>query len=502
MTPLTEEVNRENNEDQEAIRDREIIKSEPRGRDRGAYGEREYNYQGRGQSYQNREQLYQERYREAQKYNQCTKQNFSKTKNPLNWNRAHQCDNRNRREGWDDNPNNDLTKRTQMQKVPPENHSNRDSSRTEYEVPQHQVATPQLKQPIQQAQRIQQIQVQPKQQILAQAPKQKGRKDAPPSQDDIEEQKILREGLVALQKEKEQYTVYYGLLRIEQIFKKIQNQAVLIRSSIKIAVNDIGKLKANESLIENIKQVFYLVKSLQLQITTIHFPGKLNSTTDSLSRLCRSGDHILKDGMVQMICKTWNYMPQIDIFAIQENSGDMIEIEKQGSKASSIQCGRLPSGPVADVGRDLLMRCMKLRGFSEERVNLLFKSQLFNTVKRDFFSLTLLQDWLDIERITIEETMKREAEVILTEVFAFYTRQNNSAASVNSYKACLSTMSSPIYKRNFASSTTSKLINKALADASIPHRRYQLIRNILLRVQLQWSKVKLYLHRPIPVLSR
>ncbi|KAA6381491.1 MAG: hypothetical protein EZS28_022981 [Streblomastix strix] len=74
--------------------------------------------------------------------------------------------------------------------------------------------------------------------------------------------------------------------------------------------------------------------------------------------------------------------------------------------------------------------------------------------------------------------MKRDAEVILTEVIAFHTRQNNSVASAKSHKACLTTMLSLIYKENLASSTTSKLINKALANATILHRRYQNIWNI------------------------
>ncbi|KAA6356056.1 MAG: hypothetical protein EZS28_048418, partial [Streblomastix strix] len=116
---------------------------------------------------------------------------------------------------------------------------------------------------------------------------------------------------------KEIKAIYYGLLRFEQVFKKMQDQAVLIRSDNITAVYDIGKWKAKESLIERIKQVFYLVKRLQLQITTIYTPGELNSTTDSLQRLCRSGDYSLNDGIIQMIGKTWIYMPQIDIFAIQ-----------------------------------------------------------------------------------------------------------------------------------------------------------------------------------------
>ncbi|KAA6375234.1 MAG: hypothetical protein EZS28_029239, partial [Streblomastix strix] len=162
----------------------------------------------------------------------------------------------------------------------------------------------------------------------------------------------------------------------------------------------------------------------------------------------------------------------------RQDSRDGTEKERQGSKTSTRQCGRLPSGPVADVGRDFLMRCMQMRGFSEDGVNLLFKRQRFNTVKRDFYSLALLQDWLDIERITIEEMMKKDAEVILTEVIAFHTKQNNSVASAKSHKACLTTMLSLIYKENLASLTTSNLINKALANATIPHRRYQNIWNI------------------------
>jgi hypothetical protein len=96
---------------------------------------------------------------------------------------------------------------------------------------------------------------------------------------------------------KEIKAIYYVLLRFEQVFKKMQDQAVLIRSDNTTVVYDIGKWKAKESLTERIKQVFYLVKKLKLQITTIHIPGKLNSTTDSLSRLCRSGDYTLKEGI-------------------------------------------------------------------------------------------------------------------------------------------------------------------------------------------------------------
>ncbi|KAA6390854.1 MAG: hypothetical protein EZS28_013620, partial [Streblomastix strix] len=112
-----------------------------------------------------------------------------------------------------------------------------------------------------------------------------------------------------------------------------------------------------------------------------------------------------------MVHQTKEFIHQFRFpWIIRENSGDITEDERQGSKVSSRQCEQLSSGPVAGVGRDLLMRCVKMRGSSEERINLLFKGQKFNTVMRDFYPLALLQDWLYIERIAIEETMKRDAE--------------------------------------------------------------------------------------------
>ncbi|KAA6376685.1 MAG: hypothetical protein EZS28_027787, partial [Streblomastix strix] len=205
---------------------------------------------------------------------------------------------------------------------------------------------------------------------------------------------------------------------------------------------------------------------------------KQSTTENEIGQSTRNSNRTDLAGTI-VVHQTNEFIHQIPFpWTSKQDSGDGTENERHGSKTSTRQCGRLPSGPVADVGRNLLIRCMKMKGFSEDGVNQLFKRQRFNTVKIDFYSLALLQDWIDIERITTEEMMQRNAEVILTEVIAFHTRQNNSVASAKSHKACLTTMLSLIYKENLASSTTSKLINKALANATIPHRRYQNIWNI------------------------
>ncbi|KAA6370094.1 MAG: hypothetical protein EZS28_034380, partial [Streblomastix strix] len=139
-------------------------RNEQRGRSRGTYRGRGYNYQGKCSNYQDSDQFNQDRYREAQKYNPYTKQAFNKTKNPINWNRTHKYEDNDRGEGWDDNQNDDWVKRTQMQKDPPDNHNDRDSTWTEDEAPQHHPTPPQPKQPTQQTEKIEQIQVQRKQQ--------------------------------------------------------------------------------------------------------------------------------------------------------------------------------------------------------------------------------------------------------------------------------------------------------------------------------------------------
>ncbi|KAA6398555.1 MAG: hypothetical protein EZS28_005917 [Streblomastix strix] len=191
-----------------------------------------------------------------------------------------------------------------------------------------------------------------------------------------------------------------------------------------------------------------------------------------------------------VVHQTKEFIHQIPIpWIVRQSSGDGTENERQGSKTSTRQCGCLPSGPVADVGRDLLMRFMKMRGFSEDGVSLLFKDQRFNTIKRNFYSTAQLQDWLNRQRITIEEMMKKDAKVILTEVIAFLTRQNNSVASAESYKDYLIAMLSLIQKENLTTSTTSKLINKAFANATIPHRRYQNIWNIQILFN-HWRQLK------------
>ncbi|KAA6374219.1 MAG: hypothetical protein EZS28_030254, partial [Streblomastix strix] len=172
----------------------------------------------------------------------------TRQKNPINWYRTHQFEDKNREEGWDDNPNDDWTKRTQMQKDPPNNRSDRDSTWAEDEVPQHQVSTPQSKQPAQQIQRVQQIQVQPKQQAPAQIPKQRVRTIQQPSQDDIEEREVIQERLAALQKEKENLGISDSDMEWRQLIAAIDSNNNLTPRNLNIELDlDKNQRKLREN---------------------------------------------------------------------------------------------------------------------------------------------------------------------------------------------------------------------------------------------------------------
>ncbi|KAA6362943.1 MAG: hypothetical protein EZS28_041530, partial [Streblomastix strix] len=194
--PLIEEVIRENDQDQEVIRDREIIMVQEKLKWTSI--EIRMNTKPDLNREIGDEEPSEEGIRIIKKEDKATRIQIILIMKDIE---------RRKKEGWGDDPNDEWTKRAQIQKDSIENHNDKDSTRVEDEATQHQVATPQPKQPVQHIQRIQEVQIQPKQQTPVQIPRQRGRKDAVPNQNNIGEQEMLQEKLAALQKGKEQYGI-------------------------------------------------------------------------------------------------------------------------------------------------------------------------------------------------------------------------------------------------------------------------------------------------------
>ncbi|KAA6321022.1 MAG: hypothetical protein EZS28_054609, partial [Streblomastix strix] len=146
--------------------------------------------------------------------------------------------------------------RTQMQKDPPDNHNDKDSTWTEDEAPQHHPSPPQTKQPTQQTQRVQQIQVQPKQQAPVPIQRKKGRRDQPLSQDEIDEVEIMKEKIAALQKKKEDLNIPDSDSDWQQLIGEIDNN------------NSLSPRTAQRKYQEMIEQAISTEKQHQYQQTT------------------------------------------------------------------------------------------------------------------------------------------------------------------------------------------------------------------------------------------
>ncbi|KAA6389247.1 MAG: hypothetical protein EZS28_015228 [Streblomastix strix] len=183
-TPLTEEMNRVSDLDQEIIRDQETIMVQ----DKLEWMSIEIRMDTKPEA--NREAEVEELFEigtlTTKKENKAIKIEINHFRKGIKKDRG---------EDWGYDPNDKRTKHKKMQKDPPNNYSDRDSTWTEDEAPLHQIATSQPIQPVPSTKRILQLQVQPKQQTPVQVPRQRDRRDAAPNQDDIDEQEILLEKL-------------------------------------------------------------------------------------------------------------------------------------------------------------------------------------------------------------------------------------------------------------------------------------------------------------------
>jgi hypothetical protein len=67
------------------------------------------------------------------------------------------------------------------------------------------------------------------------------------------------------------------------------------------------------------KRIWKLSERNYLILKAVHIPGRINVTTDRLSRLEMSGDYHLNERMFQRIQKMWRCYPKVDLFASKKN---------------------------------------------------------------------------------------------------------------------------------------------------------------------------------------
>ncbi|KAA6398791.1 MAG: hypothetical protein EZS28_005678 [Streblomastix strix] len=123
------------------------------------------------------------------------------------------------------------------------------------------------------------------------------------------QQKVLTSNM------KQMEAIYLGLFRYGQIFKELQIKAILIKSESFIAVSDLAKQSAGQTLLAEVKKIVKLCQQLRIQTRTQHIPGVSIKVTKALSRLCTQGDYSVKKEIFTAQCQAWQIIPTLYLFS-------------------------------------------------------------------------------------------------------------------------------------------------------------------------------------------
>ncbi|KAA6395775.1 MAG: hypothetical protein EZS28_008695 [Streblomastix strix] len=114
---------------------------------------------------------------------------------------------------------------------------------------------------------------------------------------------------------KELQAIHLGIIAFARVCKELQITNLQIRSDNSIAVFDLKKLRATDTLAPAVKEIYLTCQHLNMKIITQYVPGKINIIADAQSRLFRSGDYNLQTYYLNQIGMIWNIQLTLDLFA-------------------------------------------------------------------------------------------------------------------------------------------------------------------------------------------
>jgi hypothetical protein len=100
---------------------------------------------------------------------------------------------------------------------------------------------------------------------------------------------------------KEITTVYFAFHHFLPIIKKSRYKNILIRTDNTATMYNIIKKSGAMNLYRTVRKIWKLSERNYLILKAVHIPGRINVTTDRLSRLEMSGDYQLKEEIFQRI---------------------------------------------------------------------------------------------------------------------------------------------------------------------------------------------------------
>ena len=117
----------------------------------------------------------------------------------------------------------------------------------------------------------------------------------------------------------ETLAIYFAFL---SLLRNVSNLSIKIKSDSTTAiayVNNLGGVKSPK-ICNTIFDIYDFCIKKNLRIEASHISGRLNTRADALSRKVRVHSYSLPQNIFSLICKKFDFVPNIDLFASRDNS--------------------------------------------------------------------------------------------------------------------------------------------------------------------------------------
>jgi hypothetical protein len=149
---------------------------------------------------------------------------------------------------------------------------------------------------------------------------------------------------------KEITAIYLALHHFLPLIKKSRYKKIIIRTDNTAAMYNINKKSGAMNLYRTARKIWKLSKINYLILKAVHIPGRINVTTDRLSRLEMSRDYQLKEKIFQRIQKMWPCYPKVDLFASKKN------------QLIKTYASVIPHGDLDNIGNVLRLNWSNIKG--------------------------------------------------------------------------------------------------------------------------------------------
>ncbi|KAA6397242.1 MAG: hypothetical protein EZS28_007228, partial [Streblomastix strix] len=159
-------------------------------------------------------------------------------------------------------------------------------------------------------------------------------------------------------------------------------------------------------------------------------------------------------------------------WTIEPNPESGSEYDSETSPPPTRQVSSISHGYIADRGHELLTRFLDAVGLSRQAQALLIRGQKFQSIRKFYYAMATLNDWMKSQLYTIQYVLRKKAGFIIPEVMAWFTVLHKTPKSSLNKQSCIKTMLQLIFDRELMHDTPSALTYRAISNCNVVTRKY------------------------------